>query len=118
MSRSDLVGLLPKWWKPPLKGAAFGCLNCGPKPDELPMDAVIAVGFGDASLYRDGERIMGEDPGMDFDDCPTVAQAEAIAAADPDHDWRIMFEAPLSMNEYQRHGKERWVLIRKGMGFA
>lgn len=109
---------LPAWWRPPIKGAACGCLNCGPKPDVLPLDAHIAVGFGDASLWRDGKRVMGEEPQMEFDETPTVAQAEEIAAADPDHDWRIRYKAPLSDNTYQRQGTGNWVLIEKGMGFA
>jgi hypothetical protein len=41
-----------------------------------------------------------------------------MAAADPDHDWRIYFYAPLYEAEYQRQGDGCWVLIKKGEGFA
>lgn len=118
MARADLVNKLPKWWKPPVKGRIGGCLNCGPRPDSLPMDVHIAVGFGDASLYRDGERVVGEEPNQDYAETPTVADAERIAEAAPDHDWQIRLHAPLSDRDYQRHGPGLWVLIRQGMGFA
>lgn len=104
-----------KWFKPAIKGKFGGCLNCGPRPDSLAMEDWIAVGFGDAALYCDGKRIIGEEPSGE---CPTVKDAEEIAAKDPDHDWRIRLEAPLSDRTYQRHGPGEWNLIKQGMGFA
>ena len=75
----------------------------------------IAVGFGSAQLVKNRELIFAEerdDTEMSFDD------AEKLAAADPDNDWRIHLIAPLSERHYQRQGDGHWVLYEKGMGFA
>ena len=80
------------------------------------MNVEIAVGFGYAGVTRDGIGAWEHDNG---DDEPiTVADAERMAAADPDHDWRIVFHGPLSEAIYQRHAADQWVLVKKGMGFA
>ena len=46
------------------------------------------------------------------------ADAEALAAQDPDHDWRIVLHGPLSGRTYQRHGPGQWMLVEKNEGFA
>jgi hypothetical protein len=102
---------------PAIEGRHGGCLNCGTRPSAFPAGGVIAVGFGCAMLTCDGSTVWAELPDSDEDDM-TGAQAEALAAADPDHDWRIVLEAPLSSREYQRHGPDLWVLVRQGAGFA
>ena len=106
-------------WKkePAIEGKHGGCLNCGPRPSLFPPDARIAVGFGGASLTKDGQYVWDEGQ-HEWEDCMTGAQAEELAAADPDHDWRISLYAPLSDREYQRHGPGQWVLVKQGMGFA
>lgn len=98
-------------------GLRSGCLTCGPQPIALSSDAVIAVGFGDAGVTRDGAEVWSEN-GAEFDDCWTMQDAEDEALKDPDHDWRIFFYGPLSESEYQRHSAGQWVLIKKGRGFA
>ena len=108
------------WTKlPAIEGKYGGCLNCGPRPSYFPAGGQIAVGFGYAALHRDGEPVYTE-PSDPKDDAEymTGAQAEAMAAADPDHDWRIVLEAPLSSRTYQRHGPDQWALVEQGMGFA
>lgn len=47
-----------------------------------------------------------------------AAEAEALASKDPNHDWRISFDAPLYSATYQRHAERHWVLVEKGDGFA
>lgn len=103
--------------KPAIQGAFGGCLNCGPRPSFFPADGVIAVGFGFAALLRDGNAVYTEDISTE-DDLMTGAEAEALAAADPDHDWQIVLEGPLSGRTYQRHGPNEWALIEQNMGFA
>ena len=114
-------------WKklPAIEGKYGGCLNCGPRPNCFPADGVIAVGFGYAALHRDGDPIYTEPAFSEDDgevelehDYMTGAHAEAVAAADPDHDWQIVLEAPLSSLVYQRHGPGEWALVKQGMGFA
>jgi hypothetical protein len=49
------------WTKqPPLDGRANPCLNCPPIGAALPLDAIIAVGFGDAHASRDGVAVYSE----------------------------------------------------------
>lgn len=46
------------------------------------------------------------------------AEVEKLAAADPDHDWRVVMFGPLHGEEYQRHGPDQWVLVVKNEGFV
>jgi len=101
----------------PLQGGIIGCVNCGYKPSYADMDMRIAVGFGEATLSRDGVIIFSED-GKEWEDCMTFAEAEALAAADPDHDWRIHLLGPMSEVVYQRHDTGKWALVKKGLGFV
>lgn len=104
------------WTKEPaIDGKHGGCLNCGVRPSFFPADGLIAVGFGYAAVTRDGSPQWSEG---DTEEYFTGAQAEALAAADPDHDWRIVLEGPLSGRTYQRHGPNEWALIEQNMGFA
>ena len=52
------------------------------------------------------------------DELMTCADAEMLAAKDPNHDWRIVLHGPLSGRTYQRHGPGRWMLVEKSEGFA
>ncbi len=108
------------WAKlPAIEGKHGGCLNCGPRPSYFPADWIIAVGFGYAALHRDGEPVYTEPNEAENDDAyMTGAHAEAMATADPDHDWRIVMEAPLSGRTYQRHDAGQWALVEQNMGFA
>ena len=104
--------------KLPAVEGSVACLTCGcGARSDLDMERHIAVGFGSAGYSRDGESLWDEQ-GQEFDDCPTVADVEKLAVADPERDWRIYFFAPLYEAEYQRQGDGVWVLVRKGMGFA
>jgi len=117
--QSALTEMLGFTLLPGIEGGSGGCLHCGHQYALLPMGAEIAVGFGMATLERDGEVIYDEqDVNEETGDYMTAAKAEEIAAADPNHDWRIHLVAPLSERHYQRQGVEKWVLYEKGMGFA
>lgn len=91
-----------------------------PQPDEFPLDRVIAVGFGRAVVTRDGDEVLDGESDELGEEWLTGQDAEDAARKDPDHDWRIVIEAPLYNVTYQRQGREigRWVLIDKGQGFA
>lgn len=107
-----------RWEKlPPLPGRPNPCLNCPPIAPLLDLDRPIAVGFGYAGLLRDGLGVW-EEQQCDDEEPMTVAQAEAMAAADPDHDWRIALHGPMHGEVYQRHGQNEWVLVEKDEGFA
>lgn len=101
-----------------------GCLNCGGTHDVAPMDMLVAVGFGYAAVTRDGHEVYQEDINAmlnsedDDEALPTLEKFEAMAKADPDHDWRVVLHGPLRGREYQRHGEAHWVLIDSNQGFA
>lgn len=69
-------------------------------------------------LTKDGEMVFGEDIHMEWEDCMSGEQAEALAAADPDHDWRIVMYGPMYGCAYQRHAPGEWVLVEQNEGFA
>lgn len=103
-------------WKklPPYRGSlAKGCLTCGSAHDVLPLNSSLAVGFGLVTVTRDGDVVwQGDDSGV------WLRRFERRAAKDPDHDWRVRFDAPLWDGVYQRQGEAHWVLVEKGRGFA
>lgn len=113
-------------WKkdPAIEGKHGGCFNCAPRPSFFPAEGVIAVAFGYAGLHRDGEPVWTEDLAYEEhgelteDEYMTGAQAEAMAAADHNHDWRIVLDGQLSGRTYQRHAAGEWALIEQNQGFA
>lgn len=103
-----------KWKKrPPIGHVPNGCLNCPSKPPTLSLRRLLAVGFGMVRLTRCGQEIWSGD-----DEHATIQRAENLARKDPRHDWRLEFQAPMWSGVWQRQGKNRWVAIRKGVGFA
>jgi hypothetical protein len=99
----------------PIEGGTGGCGNCGYQHNILPMDSLIAVGFGYAAVTKNGQEIYRE---TEEGSIWNTQNAENEARKDPDNDWRIHLEAPLSERHYQRQGKNHWALYKKGIGFA
>jgi hypothetical protein len=96
-----------------------GCLCCPTPAIVANLEKVIAVGFGSAECTKNGELIYdGEDDYQHGKDPKTIGDMEAIAAADPENDWRVCFFGPLHGETYQRHGVNTWVMIESNMGFA
>lgn len=108
------------WTKePPFEGEPpIGCLNCGGTPKLAPMDMWIAVGFGAAYATKDGAQVYNEMDRSDEEEPWPLSKIEELAAADPDHDWRVVLHGALRGREYQRHGDRQWVLIHADQGFA
>jgi len=106
--------------KLPAVAGSVACLTCGcGARSDLHLERTIAVGFGSSGYSRDGETLWDEGQTEEGEEkFPTVADVEALALEDPNHDWRIFFFAPLYESEYQRQGSGVWVLISKGDGFA
>lgn len=111
---------MSKWKKEkPYEGKIHqGCLICAPVIRKAKMYIRVAVGFGDASITKDGEIIFQETSQMEWQDIPTLMKFENMARKDPDHDWRLILYAPLRGSVYQRHGRNEWVLIESNEGFA
>lgn len=105
---------------PAIEGGHGGCLCCGYQHEHIPMDKLIAVGFGWATVTKNGEEVYNERDveAKGSEDFWTVQDAENEALKEPDNDWRIHLVAPLSERHYQRQGDGLWVLYEKGMGFA
>lgn len=100
---------------PPLENPGFksNCLNCGEQDIRLPMDAIMATGFGSVVVLCDGKEFWSGD-----DENLTLKRFERHAAKKPKCDWRVAFYGPMSETEYQRQGRAKWILIRRGEGFA
>lgn len=98
----------------PIKGKIRGCAH-NPVYDEAPPYMLIAVGFGDARVTKDGETVYKApiEDGWIWD----TEEAEKLASADPDHDWRIVLYAPLYGRTFQRQDGH-WLLIAENEGFA
>lgn len=102
----------------PIKATISGCLTCGTLVEKATMDMVIAVGFGNAQVTKDGEAIYEEiDCQDDLDKLWTFQDAENAAKEDPDHDWRAVMDGPLRGRTFQRHGEGEWVLVEENNGF-
>lgn len=99
------------------KDLHIGCANCSSAALEAPMDMVIAVGFGDATVTKDGEVIYDE-RSISGDNYWTVQDAENLAIKEPDCDWRIEKYGPLHGETFQRQGDKKWVCIESNQGFA
>lgn len=100
-----------------------GCRFCGIPPTQAPMDKIIAVGFGAAFVSRDGEQVLDGERRMESamegeGGYLTFADAERLAVAEPDHDWRVTLHGPLHGETYQRQGPEVWLCIERNDGFA
>jgi hypothetical protein len=106
--------------KEPMQGGHGGCLHCGYQYDIAPMDMIIAVGFGCAQVTKNGRIVYDENRECkdNWDNAWTTQRAEEEALKDPDNDWQINMQAPLSGRTYQRQGDGIWALIDKNIGFA
>jgi hypothetical protein len=89
-----------KWEKlPALPGKGNPCVCCPPIGSRLHMDSVIAVGFGDAHVSRDGEVIYREPSMMDgrqwcdaCDGCGSTEGGESI----PTECWKCKGEGSVA----------------------
>lgn len=101
----------------PIPGHAGGCVNCGGSHAKLDLKTPIMAGFGTAEITRNEKTIYFEIPNITR--VPRLARFERMARLDlVEADWRYKLSLPLRDAEYQRQGKNNWVLIKAGLGFA
>lgn len=105
------------WFKPGITGGTGACLCCPGNVDILPIDTRMYQGFGGWSIYKDGE-LYFEDQTGGYDTAPQLFEFEITARENPDHEWIAKLFLPLREATYQRHDKDKWVLIETGLGFA
>lgn len=100
------------------------CGTCGARHDRFHFDDVVVVGFGEAYLSRDGVKVADGEAALLEQECDENARlltgmlCELLASQDPDHDWRIVLNAPLTSHVYQRQADGFWPLVERGGGFA
>lgn len=82
------------------------------------MHTKIYDGFGGWYISKDSECVFQPDPNTPWGQSPTLMRFENMARKDPDHDWRAHLLLPLREAVYQRQGKNKWVLVKVGQGFA
>lgn len=109
--------MLETWAKLPAVKGAIRCSCCGQACEIYPLDHWVVVGYGETTITRDRETLWRESPGSGLDNSPRLSAFEEMAAADPDHDWRMRRHGPLSETVYQRHEPRTWVLVHQGPGF-
>ena len=111
---------MPKWkkLKPLTKKDTvhIGCLNCSTACRGITMKRRI---WGEHdSIIKDRELVYLVDPAEDFEDAPTLMTFENLARKDPDHDWRYYHLTALYDETYQRQGRNLWLLVKSGPGYA
>jgi len=109
------------WKLPPIEGKAYCGCGCGSRHSHAAMTDYTHPGFGCVYLTRDGESVepwQAEDEFSCGVEDKTFQDYETVAAADPDHDWRLFINGPLSDYTYQRQGEGVWALVEQGQGFA
>lgn len=93
-------------------------MQCPGNHDLLDMDEVLHNGFGGYSVMKDKKHYYSGDPNGAWESFKTLRDIERAARRDSKADWRVILDLPLRSGEWQRHGKDEWVLIKSGLGFA
>lgn len=103
----------------------IGCLNCGGGEMRRGKDEITATmrtriygGFGGWCIRADGEAVYWPPGDIGWKKYPTLMKFELLARKSPRKDWRAILNLPLRYMEYQRQGRNRWVLVKSGLGFA
>lgn len=104
--------------EPIIEGGHNPCANCPTIPTQARMDKIICTGFGRAEVQKDGATVINGEREWENGEPPTFADAERLAANDPDHDWRVILHGPLHGETYQRQGPGVWLCVERNDGFA
>lgn len=102
-------------------GNLVAVITTNTEPEEFARKRVVAVGFGGAGLYRDGELLIDGEERLESELGElTGEECEAIAAAAPEHVWEIRIDGAMSGGTYRRDGKDigRWICVEQTGGFA
>lgn len=100
-----------------------GCLNCGVTPIKLKMNYKLSQGFGGSHIELNRKIFYMPEIWRDgnvhdyFKTLKTLMTFE-LRARKIKGDWRMVNDTPLHSEVYQRQGRNNWVMIKKGMGFA
>ena len=100
------------------KNVSKGCLNCGVLQIRAPMNLKLYQCFGGHHVTRNGKIFFWPEQDEKWNDHKTLMYVENRARKHPRSDFRLHFNMPLYDAEYQRQGKNNWVLVKEGKGFA
>jgi hypothetical protein len=105
---------------PAVEGRISGCLNCGYTEQRLPMNTRLYNGFGGWWIKKDRKLYFMEAPKKweERNKGKTLMYIEIRARLQPECDWQAVLDLPMRSAVYQRQGKNKWVLIKTGRGFA
>jgi len=81
------------------------------------LDALLLPGLGCASVCRNGEPVI-ELQGFAGEHAMTVGDAERLALAEPEQEWRIHMVSLLDDRHYRREGAGVWTLYARGYGLS
>lgn len=98
---------------PPIRGGRYRA-----KKILLPLRTRLYNGMGGWTITKDGEIYFIEETKREYDRARTLCYIERRAKLQPECDWRAELNLPLRSETYQRQGKSKWVLVKKGQGFA
>ena len=108
--------------EPNVENTSKGCLHCGTLPIKLKMNQKIVQSFGGEYITKNYKIFYWPDTcdlsDQDWKKQKTLMWIENKARKSPNDDWRLIFDMPLYDAVYQRQGKNNWVLVKKGLGFA
>lgn len=103
-----------KYLKPLETPQSKGCLNCGSLSIEMPLSYRLYQAFGGSHIEKDGQIFY-----MPKNDTrgKTLRAIEKTASKEPNYDWWLIINTPMYDAVYQRQ-KGKWLLVKKGNGFA
>ena len=97
------------------KDIHIGCLNCSTVHRKAPLNMDVTVGFGFAQVTKDGKEVWSS---SSMDEVVRLRRFEMRARKEPDADWRLVRVTALHDEEYQRQGRNNWVIVKSGLGIA
>ena len=105
-----------------MRNLSKGCLNCGTVDMKAKMSRKLIQSFGGEYILKDNKMFYYPNQcdlsRESWKKQKTLMWIELQARKSSRHDWRLVCDMPLHKEVYQRQGKNNWVLVEKGLGFA
>lgn len=80
------------------------------------LGMLVAIGFGQAGIYKNGLEIYREDP--DDESYGYLSEFEEMAKLEPEAEWKCVIYGPLWGATWLRVGDNLWEQIESNRGFA
>ncbi len=82
------------------------------------METVLYNGFGGWSILKNGHLFFSENSEKEWEESKTLQGVEDMIGNNETDDFIAFLYTPLRDAKYQRQGKNNWILISQGLGFA